>query len=77
MKSNGNIHTTAYRVIKAASKYGIEGTRGNQTVTAENLTSDLNKITEFVEILNTEQLELCHLKEVAEDFLYNISETIK
>ena len=70
MKSNGNNHTTEYRVFASASKYGFKGTCGSQTVTVVNLTADIKSITEFVEMLNTEQLELCHLKEVAEDFRY-------
>ncbi len=66
-----NIHKPLYRVIKSGSKYGIEGTSGNETVVVKNLTADFNKIANFVKVLNDEGLELCHLKEVAEDFLYD------
>lgn len=66
-----NIHKPLYRVIKSGLKYGIEGANENETILVENLTADFDKITEFVKVLNTEGLELCHLKEVAEDFLYD------
>ncbi len=71
MENSKNIHKSTYRVIKCNSKYGIEGICDNETVAVENLTDDFNKISEFVKVLNAEGLELCHLKEVAEDFLYN------
>lgn len=71
MKIYDNIHKPSYRVIKCNSKYGIEGVCDNETDTVENLTADFNKIAEFVKVLNAEGLELCHLKEVAEDFLYD------
>ena len=58
-----NIHKPLYRVIKTGSKYGIEGANENETVLVENLTADFDKITEFVKVLNTEGLELCHLNE--------------
>lgn len=71
MKNSENIHKPTYQVIKSFSKYGIEGSCDGETVAVENLTADFDKITDFVEVLNTEGLELCHLKEVAEDFLYD------
>lgn len=71
-----NIHKPSYRVIKSGSKYGIEGANDNETVVVESLTADFDKITDFVEVLNTEGLELCHLKEVAKDFLYDSLEQL-
>lgn len=77
MENSKNIHNSAYRVIECNLKYGIEGICNGETVTVENLTADFNKITDFVKVLNTEGLEICHLKEVAEDFLYDMSRFIK
>ena len=71
MKNYQDVHKIIYRVIKTNSKYGIEGTSKNEKVVVGNLTADFDKITDFVKVLNTEGLELCHLKEVAEDFLYD------
>ena len=74
MKNYQDVHKIIYRVIKTNSKYGIEGTSKNEKVVVGNLTADFDKITDFVKVLNTEGLELCHLKEVAEDFLYDSRE---
>lgn len=71
MKNYQDVHKIIYRVIKTNSKYGVEGVCDNETVTVKNLTADFDKITDFVKVLNAEGLELCHLKEVAEDFLYD------
>ncbi|MBQ1183029.1 MAG: hypothetical protein IIX60_01130 [Clostridia bacterium] len=70
MKNSKNVHNPIYQVIKSNSKYGIKGSCDNKTISIENLTENLDKITDFVNMLNNESLELCHLKEVTEDFLY-------
>ncbi len=65
------IHKTFYQIIKTGDKYGVLGKCGNESISVENLTHDYKVITKFVALLNAEELELCHLKEVAWDFLYS------
>lgn len=71
MAKQQNFHNAFYKVIKTGDRYGIIGQCDNQRITVEGLTTDLNRITAFVEMLNQERLELCHLKEVANDYLCN------
>ena len=52
--------------------YGIIAVRRGQTASViGDISLDKAKLLPFVKKLNKEKLELCHLKQVVEEFLYN------
>ncbi len=68
-----------YRVIKtrevidgvSMSFYGIEGFSGDEVVSVEALTDDYKRIKSLVCKMSECELELCHFKNVIDDFLYD------
>ena len=73
-----NHNSAYYRVIRTvediASKpttmYGIEGFCGDETVTVTALSENRRRIKELVDVMNKSELELCHLCEVVDNFMY-------
>ncbi len=78
--NNGKMnHKSAhYRVIrtvedvesKPTTMYGIEGFCGDQTIALSSLSENRRRIKALVDVLNKSELELCHLCEVVDNFLY-------
>ncbi len=72
-------HKTAhYRVIKTVETvastptvmYGVEGFCGDETVTLAALSENRKRIKELVARMNESDLQLCHLCEVVDNFLF-------
>lgn len=50
--------------------YGVRGKSGNDTITIPGLSEDSVRMKNLVENMNRSDLELCQLKDVVEDFLF-------
>lgn len=69
---------TIFRVInnkvllgdKETIMYGIEGVCGDEHISVSSLTDDYARIERLVDNLNRGKFELCHLKDIVDDFLY-------
>lgn len=60
---------------KPTAMYGVEGFSDNEVVTIKALTSDKARISKLVATMNEVELELCHLKDVVDDFLYEYNKS--
>lgn len=67
-----------YSVIKSLENvegfviemYGVVGKNGNEVITIKGLSSDATRVDKLVADMNNCGLELCHLRDVVEDFLF-------
>lgn len=67
-----------YRVIKTVeiicgkptAMYGVEGFSGGETVSVTALSADRSRLVNLVSDMNSCELELCLLRNVVDDFLY-------
>ena len=50
--------------------YGVRGKSGNDSITIPGLSEDSVRMKNLVENMNRSDLELCQLKDVVEDFLF-------
>lgn len=80
MQNKNLVHKAAhYRVVKTienvasqpTAMYGIEGFSGDETVTLTALSENRRRIKALVATLNESELELCHLREIVENFLFD------
>lgn len=81
MQNNNLKHSVAYyRAVKTVENfngkmttmYGIEGFGHGDVVSVLALTTDKARITKLVATLNECGLELCQLRDVVDDFLYEM-----
>ncbi len=84
MDSIKNKHNTAfYKTVKTVEMvdgkptvmYGVEGFCDNEVVTLKSLSSDKARVCSLVDTMNECGLELCQLKDVVDDFLYEYNKS--
>lgn len=81
MQNDNSKHNHAYyRAVKTmesindktVAMYGVEGFGHGDVVSVLALTTDKTRITKLVATLNECGLELCQLRDVVDDFLYDM-----
>ena len=78
MEETKNKNVAFYKTVKTVEMvngkptemYGVEGFSENEVVTIKALSCDKARISKLVATMNEVELELCHLKDVVDDFLY-------